>query len=377
VAADWVVKPAIKTEGKYLSNINNSPKIRTSDYILSARPGVSLAYNSETAKLEGQLALLGLHYLQHDSFDRINQYYNLNGSYKPTARLDLQLATSFISDSTATEELQASGTLMNRRMRTSFNAIPGFSYALSERWSTLLQYSFNMVDYQSSFYNSYEGHIITHGFDYILSEKTILLSRLTGSYYKYKNNNSFTALGPQIGFTYKYLEKWNMTFLGGLNFNRIKSNTAILAVNNFTGFLEVRTRPQISRSTSPFFSLGTNYNWETGFLSVNYTRSQSANAYGNQSQYNNFNINIHQNVTNRWYFNVNPYLYTSSIKYTGSNYNSYYYGIRPSLFYRLTEKASIGTSYAFTYRTVTGTTNYHFPINEVVLTLNYSEPTHY
>ena len=66
--ADWVVLPGIEVKGQYLNNINNSPTIKQSDYILSARPNVSFSYNTEVTKFEGKLALLGLAYMQNSEF---------------------------------------------------------------------------------------------------------------------------------------------------------------------------------------------------------------------------------------------------------------------------------------------------------------------
>lgn len=378
--ADWVVTPGFEAKGQFMSNINNSPKNKQSDYIVSGRPSVAFSYNTEITQFQGTIALLGMHYMQNSELDRINQYYNFLASHKLTPRLGLNLGTAFITDSTASEELLASGTVINRQTRTSFAANPGLSYFLTERWSTSLSYRFNLVDYQARAgrnYNNHEGHSLTHGFDYLLNEKTTLLSRLTASFSKYSNNNTTAALGPQLGISHKYLEKWDLMFLGGLNINRVKSDTRVLAANTITGFLELRQRPQTSSSVSPFITLGANYRWQTGSLGLNYVRSQSANAYGNQSQYNNFNLNVNQTLTERLNFSLNPYVYTSTITNPGSDYSSIYYGVRPGLNYKLTEKASVGASYGLSYRSVTGPNSYSYPVNDVWLTFNYEYPLHY
>lgn len=378
MGADWQVLPGIELKSQYLSNINNSPILKQSDYILSAQPNVSLSYNSEVSRFEGKLALLGLHYLHNSNLDRINQYYYINGDHKATSRLSLTLASSYITDSTSTAELQSSGAVIGRQIRTALVANPGISYLLTERLSTSLNYGFNMVDYQNLAYNSYKGQTVTHGFDYLLNEKTTLLSRLTGSYYRYEDTaNSIETLGPQIGFIRRYGEKWEVTLLGGLNFSRIKANVAVLSANNQFGFVQVVQEPQISRNMAPFFTVSTQYRWETGGLNFKYERTQSANAYGSQSQYNNFSLNMNQSLTEKLIFNLTPYFYTNTIPNPGSDYNSLYYGIRPGLTYKLTEKTAIGVNYAFSYRSVTGSTKYNYPINDVWFTLNYSYPLHY
>jgi hypothetical protein len=376
--ADWVVLPGIELKSQYLSNINNSPTVKQSDYILSARPNVSFSYNSEITKLEGKLALLGLAYMQNSGLDKINQYYYINSNHKATPRLSLSLLSSYITDSTNYAELQTSGASIASILRTAITVNPGMSYLLTERLSTSVGYGFNMVDYQSRAYNNYKGQTLTHGFDYSLNEKTTLLSRFTGSYYKYdETSNTIFALGPQIGFSHRYEEKWDISLLGGANFSRIKANVGVLSADNPLGFTQVQQSEQTSNNASPFFTVGTNYRWETGALSLKYDRNQSANAYGNQSQTNNFNLNINQSISDKLKLSLNPYFITSTIPSTGSDYNSKYSGIRPGITYKFTERTDIGAYYAFSYRTVTGASNYSYPVNDVWLTLNYTYPLHY
>ena len=376
--ADWVVLPGIELKSQYLNNINNSPTVKESDYIFSARPNVSLSYNTEVTKFEGKLALLGLAYMQNSNLDKINQYYYINGNHKATPRLSVSLLSSYISDSTNYAELEASGALISRRLRTAITVNPGVSYLFTERLSTSVGYGFNMVDYQSIAYNNYKTQTFTHGFDYLLNEKTTLLSRLTGSYNKYdETSNTIVALGPQIGFNHRYEEKWDISLLGGLNLSRTKTNVGVLSADNSLGFAQVKQPEQTSKNVAPFFTVGTNYRWETGALSLNYVRNQSANAYGNQSQYNNFNLNIDKSISDKLKLSLNPYFYTSTISSPGSDYNSKYYGIRPGITYKFTERTDIGAYYAFSYRSVTGSSNYSYPVNDVWVTLNYLYPLHY
>jgi hypothetical protein len=377
-AADWSMTPSIETKAEYLNNIFYSPTFKKSDYILTAGPKLAFDYASEVTKLGGALQFSGLHYFQNSNLDRINQNYTLQGSTQATPRLGLNFSGSFVSTSNPTESLVTTGILTNRQLANDLSVSPGLSYNLTERWSTSLNYNFNLVNYQSTDFNNYEGHTITQGFDYLLNEKLTLLSRLTATYYKYvASNNIISSLGPQIGLTYKYMERWDMTFLGGLNYSRTKTNVGVLSADNPFGFVQVVQQAQTSSNVNPFISLGTNYRWETGGLSLNYVRNQSANAYGNQSQYNSFYLNVSQSINDRWTAELSPYIYTSTIPNPGSDYNSLYYGIRPGISYKLTEKATLSANYGFAYRTVTGFTNYSFPVNDVWLTLNYSYPVHY
>ncbi len=262
-------------------------------------------------------------------------------------------------------------------MRNAIWTRPAFTYNLTERLSTYLAYDYNMVDYQVGIYSNYQTNSINQRFNYLWNEKITFITAITAYFARYQSGNTYTALGPQVGFSHKFSEKWDMTLLGGFNINKIKSNVGVLSFDNNTGFITVQQAEQTSTSVTPFITLATSYKWEKGNLSLNYTRNQSANAYGNQSQYNNFYLNINQGITEKLSLKLVPYFYSALIDNPGSDYNSTIYGVRPGLSYKLTERTSLGANYGFAYRTVTGSSDYSFPIHNVWLTLTYTYPLHY
>lgn len=377
-AADWTLILDTDAKGQFISNINYSPRNRQSDYILSAQPRLALQYNTENTRLEGSLALLGLHYLSNSSLDRINQYYRLGGTYRLTPRWGLRLRAFYTSDSTLQEELTASGVFINRTLRNAVGVSPGLSFNITERLSTYLDYVFKYTDYQSReyFYN-YRTHSLTNGLDYLLTEKTILKGLVIANYTRYNVDNNISSLGFQLGFNHKFTENLDLTLLGGAYIRRIKSNLRVLAFDTITGYLVVVTVPRTSTDASPFITLASAYRWPTGSVSLSYSRSQSASAYGSLSQYDNFSLNLNQRITERLSCNLNPYLIISTLDNPGSDYTSRYYGIRPGLSYNLTERLKLGVHYAFNYRQISGTRNYSFPVHDVYLVLNYSYPIHY
>lgn len=377
-ATDWAMVLDLETKGQYSSNINYSARNRQSDYILSAQPRAAFQYNSEITRLEGSLALLGLHYLSNSSLDRINQYYRLGGTHQLTPRFGLRLGLNYSSDSTLQEELTTSGVFINRSLRTALGLSPGVSVALTERLSTFIDYGFNYTDYQSrQYYSNYRTHSLSNGFDYILNEKTVLRSFITASYIKYNTDNTISSLGAQLGFNHKFTENLDLSLMAGATFQRIKSNISVLAFDSETGFIVIVTVPQKSTSLSPFITLASSYRWATGSFSLSYSRSQSASAYGALSQFNSFGANVNQRLTEKLNFSISPSVYISTLDSRGSDYTSIYYGIRPGLAYNFTERLRMGLSYAFNYRKVTGASNYAFPTHEAYVTLNYTYPIHY
>ena len=225
LAADWVVLPSIETRAEYLSNINYSAIFKKSDYILSAVPNLDFTYNTEVTQLGGSLTLSGLHYLQNSNLDTINQYYNIKGSTAATSRLKLNLAAAFLSTTNPQQALNITNIFTIRQRTNVISVSPGLSYNLTERWSTDLNYSFSNVDYQFSPFNNYITHTINNRLNYLYNEKTTFIASITAAYSQYqKIDNTIASLGPQIGFNRKFTENWDMTFLGGANFNQIESN---------------------------------------------------------------------------------------------------------------------------------------------------------
>jgi hypothetical protein len=378
-AADWVITPSIETKGEYLNNIYYSSQFRVSDYILSAGPKLDFQYSSEVTRLVGSLKFLGLHYLQNSNIDRINQYYNFEGSTLATSRLKLQLAASFKSTSSPTEYLAATGGVVsNNNLVTYISVTPGLTYHLTERWFTELTYSMLGMNYQDRVYQNYISHSVSDSLNYLLNERTTVIARITGYYAKYQNyGNSIAVLGQQLGFSRKFSEKWSMILLGGANFNQVNSNVGVASFENVAGFRTTRLKRQETTSVTPFVVVGTNYQWEKGGVNLRYERNQSANSYQNQSQYNNFTVNINQAITKRLNFELNPYFYLANITGGSSNYNSNYMGIKPAFNYKLTERTLLSAAYNFSYRRVTGSTDYAFPVHNVYLTLSYFNPFHF
>ncbi|AEB08141.1 transporter [Desulfobacca acetoxidans] len=375
-AADWAVLADIETKGEYNSNLNASPRSRLKDYILSATPNVSFSYNTELTQLKGMVGITGMHYITYSHLDKINQRYLIDARHQAWERIRLNLGASFISDSTLTEELIASGTMLNRSLRNSYSFNPGFTYSITERLSSSLGYNFNMVEYEDPQYRDFRRHGVFLNFDYLWDEKTTLKEVLIGNFTEYDTNDTISSLGVQVGFNRKFSENWDATLLGGANYTKMKSSTGVLSFDDESGFITFKQATRRSSSFSPFFTLSTTGRWQTGDLTLSYSRSESASAYGNLSQYNNFDVFINQRFTEKLTGTLRPYFHTSTLDDPGSNYNSQYIGIRPGLKYNITERLILNTSYGFAYRSVSGNSDYNLPVHSIWLSLNYTYPIH-
>ena len=104
-----------------------------SDYIFSLQPAMDFNYTTEISQLQGHLGLLGLHYLTNSNLDHIDQNFQINGRHQIAPRVNLSLNSSYINDTTLTQEFLTSGLAMSRTPRQSFAVGPGVTYNLTER----------------------------------------------------------------------------------------------------------------------------------------------------------------------------------------------------------------------------------------------------
>ena len=296
-----------------------------------------------------------------------------------TNRLRLNLALAYLNTTDSHEAVNVTNLLTIRQRTNALTVSPGFTYFFTERWSNDLRYRFYNVDFQSHPLSNYITHIINDRLNYLYNEKTTFIASITADYSEYQNlGNTIAALGPQIGFEYKFSERSDLNFLVGASISQVESNVRTTSFNNLFGFIITpELQKQRTSSVNPFITIGANHRWTNGGINFNYVRNQSPSAYRNQSQYNNFRMAVDQNLTERLRLAVNPYFNIDTIKGGNSNFNQYYYGISQRLAYKLTEKTSIGAYYRFSYVTNTGTHSNSYPINDVYIFLNYTYPLHY
>ena len=148
-AADWAVVPSVTARTEFNSNLNYDFTAPKSDYIFTLAPTADFNYTTDIGQLQGRLGLTGRHYLSNGQLDHIDQNFQINGRYQAAPRLNLTLNTAYISDTSLQEEFATSGLIMTRTPRTSIQAGPGMTYALTERLSATVNYNFYKVDYQS------------------------------------------------------------------------------------------------------------------------------------------------------------------------------------------------------------------------------------
>jgi hypothetical protein len=394
VAADWSMVPSINLKTEYSSNINNTAGGSTgstgklSDFIFTLNPAAAFNYTTEASNLQGTIGISQLLYVKNTGYDHTDQNYLINGQHSLTPRFNVFLNTSFISDSTAQQELLASGLAITRTPRLSFVAAPGVTYNLTERLSATFSYNFNKVTYQASQttqtqnYQPFSTQSVNMVYQYLLSERTTLSNTTSATETKYTGSTTsdYKSLLFYLGVIHKHSEKWEFNLAGGLNYSYYSSNSQVASFGQFPDFVSVPTQTQSGTNFSPYFNLGATRRWTNLSITGSFSRNQQASGLGYISQVNALVLGMNYLFTEKMTGSLNgSYSLSSQSSNTSQNRNNYY-TVGPQLKYQITERLSTLTAYSFSNQNyggnnISGSTSSH--VHDISLMLTYSYPMHY
>jgi hypothetical protein len=378
-AADWSVVPSVTQKSEFNSNLNYTSTNPLSDYRFSLMPAADFKYTTEITEIQGRLGFTGIHYLTHSELDHIDQNYQINAQHRIAPRVNLTLNTSFITDTSLTEELLASGLVINRSPRQSFTLGPGITYNLTERLLATASYSFNRVLYQNPQYTDYTNHQAGLNFTYLLSnEKTSLISNNIVRESLYAGGNDFKSLGIYVGVTHKFSERWDVSFMSGANISFFSFNTQVQDTAQFPFFSTVKTQRVNDSNVTPYFNVSTNYRWSDKLsFNAGFRRDQNASAYGAVYEVDQLNLSLGYRFTERLSSSLggNYSLSNQSSQTIASKYN--YYNINSSLSYQITEKLSLSPGYSYGARSDLSGTSGSAHAHMAWIQFSYSYPLHY
>ncbi len=378
VAADWSLVPSVTQKSEFNSNLNYTSTNPLSDYRFTLMPAVDFNYATEVSQLQGHLGFTGIHYLTNSELDHIDQNYRINWRYQVASRVNLSLNSSYINDTSLTEELLTSGLVMNRSPRQSFAVGPGITYNLTERLLATASYNFNRVLYQAPQYTDYTNHQAGLNFTYLLSnEKTSLISNNIVRESLYASGNDFKSLGIYLGVTHKFSERWDVSLMSGANISFFNFNTQVLDTSQFPFFTTIRTNKVQSSNVTPYFSASTSYRWTNLTMNTSFRRDQNPAANGAVYEVNQLNLACAYKFTERLGGSLSGFYSISNT--SGQNINSEYnyYSISPQLTYQITEKMSVSPAYSYGSRAnlTGGGGSAHAHVAWVQL--SYTYPMHY
>lgn len=397
VAADWSLVPSVNQKIEYNSNINttsggsNAYGAKLPDFIFTTNPSAAFSYATEASKLQGIIGISQLLYVKNTEYNHTDQNYRINGQYNLTPRFNISLTSSFISDSTAQQELLASGLNIARTPRLALAVGPGISYNLTERLSASLSYNFNKVTYQPvqttqsqnyQNYQNYSSQAVSLMWQYLLSEKTTVSTTFSGTETTYtgSNANDYKSLLFYLGVNHKFSERWQFNAAGGVNYSSYTNNSQIYSAGQFPNFVSVPTQQQKGTNFSPYFNFGATRQWTNLSVTGSFSRNQQASAYGYITQVNALFLAMNYQFTERLSGSLGgSYSLSSQSSNTTQNRNNYY-TVGPQLKYQITERLTASSVYTFSNQNYQGNNisgGNSGQVHSISLMLTYAYPIHY
>jgi hypothetical protein len=184
-----------------------------------------------------------------------------------------------------------------------------------------------------------------------------------------------------LGLNHSYTENFKFNCAAGLNYSFYSTNSQVTDFSQFPFFVLTRTQTRKGSNASPYFKLGATYQWTRKLnLFGNFTRNQSASAYGYIAQVNALNLGLHYIFTEKLSGSLAGGYTLSNQSFSGSQNQGNSLYASPQLSYRITEKLTASAVYRF-YNLhygsgdQSGSSSAH--IHDVWLMFTYSYPLHY
>ncbi|MGC2694057.1 MAG: hypothetical protein WA228_15290, partial [Desulfobaccales bacterium] len=270
-----------------------------------------------------------------------DQSYSINGSYQALPRLGLTMQSSYTVNSTLQQALITSGVITNHVPQTYITVNPGVSYALTERLTATLGYTFNLVNSQASqFINStnQQGNL---SLSYPLKdEKTTIGGTVSANETDYADNDITRQILSYLTVGHRFSEVWNINFSGGLAYTST-NNTSVVTSPATSPFYTVT--PQLGRQASfqPYFNASATRSWTSTTLSATYQRSQPGSGLGTPVDFNSASLSLSHDFTERLSGSMaGTYTESQPINARGGFETSTYL-LSPQLSYKITENLSL------------------------------------
>ncbi len=249
-AAEWKIDPRVELRSGYNDNIT----IRTDDEVsspeIALNPSVLFSYATPTSGISGDARFQVRRYTEESDLNDETGRLDVK-SFHRMERSQLGLNVDLIKDTTLDSQLEETGVVLDRVDRSQASLNPTWTYALGERTSVELGYTYTNVDYDNDSNSNYSNYSTNGG---QLSLSRILSPRATGTitalYQRTDNDADIEATysAVQGGASYKLSETLTGSLFAGVRRSEVKAtqNTfvPILDENNNIIFVPVRNGTQ-------------------------------------------------------------------------------------------------------------------------------------
>lgn len=392
VAAELVAEPSLDTSITHNDNIQLTTADHDDVFGIIVSPKIILGYRTETSQINLNTGFDFSHFKDNETLNSDDQSYQLDTQYQ-TERSLWRLDAGFIRDSTRTSEQETTGLVQTANRREKLELSPTMSYALTERLSTQLSYSFQDVKYDVSGtqFLDYQNRVLSNTFSYAINERDQIDVTLYGSEYEVSDYisgvNDFgfkketltqsrltETSGAQVGITHKFTETMQGTVMYGEHKTK-ETATAKLHTEYFIFNLEPTDEeaiPQVTRGTGKTYSASLEKQFELSTLKAELKHQLSPSGIGVLYQTDSLSLNMHKKMTDLLSFSLSMKGIRSKATGTAdSSRDRKYYNLQPSLRWNLSRKWRLNASYTYVQQKYDNASE-AAKSNKFMLTIGYS-----
>ena len=331
-AQEVTLTPSIKLSTVYDDNLNFDQKNEKSSFGANAVPGVTLSYASDLL----QFNLIGgvdvLKYFTETDFDRTNQFYRLDGSYKMSPRWKFTGNSSYRRDETIDSVLQETGQSFKRSRVTTYDGGVGAFFQLTELSDIGLAADYLKRDFSSDQDTDYDVYTINLPYTKHFASQRDTAS-LVPSYSDLNSDDSEEAKDYRLEIEWEH-----------------QINETLTSIINAGGrYTDIKQQDGSSDSNWGYVGkLGLRKKTETFSGAIEASHDIHANSDAEIVQVNRFLLSANKLLSERFGFKFyGSAYYTDTVSDQAEDQKTIYFVLTPSLYYQLTANHSLELNYQY------------------------------
>jgi hypothetical protein len=228
-AASLQMIPALTLREEYSDNIFFDATAEETDWLTTLTPALTLERLDERLQLQATARLAVLRYRDNADLDALDQQYLGKASFRWTPRLSLNGDVEYQRDSRPDRDLVENGLVLDAERRDRWRFGCGGGFALSERSSMGLTYSFQEIRYPQDPSADSDSHFLMLGYSYLLSERMQGLVNLSYAHSEYDGARTDNGV-LEGGLAYALSESLNLQALVGIRHTRSRYEEVVPVV---------------------------------------------------------------------------------------------------------------------------------------------------
>lgn len=214
-AAELKLIPSVELKQAYNDNVLFSSNAEVSDGITTLRPGVEAVYTTEDVAAKASARAGIIEYWDNAEFNDVDQDYRGNAAFGWSERLTLSGDARFTRDSLPDRDLEVTGLIFGPVRRDQLQYGAGARYALTERLSGTLAYSFTRETFDDEDFLDSDLHFAALGLQFARTQRLTLGWDLQVARAEFATSRVENVIA-QLGLDYRLGETWRLQgSLGG------------------------------------------------------------------------------------------------------------------------------------------------------------------